>query len=148
MGDITYETLSKHVTEDLNARISKFKKAVADIGQNFRNLGLETAVWYPERIHSTNLGGIIADSYIGYSRIEGRWGLLIRTIERDHESGAFISQRVFSLESCGNMEIVVNALRKARELVSYIKKTTERQIEILGNLNGEIEALRSPECKF
>jgi hypothetical protein len=148
MGDITYEKLRKQVTEDLNARISKFSKTVADIGRNFRNLGFETAVWHPEKIHSTNLGGVDADSYIGYSRIEGKWGLVIRTIERDHESRAFVSQRVFPIESCSNIELISNALKKVREIVLHINEATGQQIEILARLNSSVDELRSPECKF
>ena len=74
----------------------EFGKTVGDISRNFKSLGLETSVWCPEKIHSTNLGGIVADSYFGYSRIEGKWGLIIRTIERDVESRAFVGQRVYA----------------------------------------------------
>jgi hypothetical protein len=148
MSDVTYEKLRKQVSEDLNARINEFSKTVADIGRNFRNLGFETAVWHPERIHTTNLGGIDAECYIGYSRIEGKWGLIIRTIERDHESHAFVSQRVFPIESCRNIEIVVHALEKVPEIVLSISKSASRQVEILSRLNGSIDALRRPECKF
>jgi hypothetical protein len=148
MGDITYETVRKRVLEDLNAPIREYIKTVGEISRNFRNLGFETAVWYPERIHTTNLGGIVADSYFGYSRVEGRWGLIIRTIERDQESRAFVGQRVYPIESCGNVEIVVNALRKARELLLGINKAAEQQMEILQKLDGETDQLRNPECKF
>jgi hypothetical protein len=148
MGDITYEKLKRHVSDDLSARINEFGRKVADIGRNFRNLGFETAVWIPGKIHTSNLGGIDADSYIGYSRIEGRWGLIIRTIERDHESRAFVSQRVRTLESCGNIEMVVNALKKVRELVLQINKTAARQTEILEGLSSEFDELRNPDCKF
>jgi hypothetical protein len=148
MGDITYERLKKRVSEDLSARINEFSRKVADIGRNFRNLGFETAVWIPEKIHTTNIGGIDADSYVGYSRIEGRWGLIIRTIERDHESRAFVNQRVRTLESCSNIEMVVNALKKVKELVLEINKTAARQTEILEGLGSEFDELRNPECKF
>ena len=148
MGDITYETLRKHVLENLTVPIKEFGRTVGEISRNFRNLGFETASWYPERIHTTNLGGIIADSYLGYSRVEGRWGLIIRTIERDQETRAFVGQRVYPIESCGNIEIVVNALKKVRELLLCISKTADQQIEMLKNLNGEVDPLRSPECKF
>ena len=148
MSDITYEKLRKRVSEHLNAQIREFHNTVEDIGAYFRNLGLETAVWYPEKIHSANIGGIDADSYVGYSRIEGKWGLIIRTIEHDHESHAFVSQRVINIESCGNVEIVVNALMKIHELMSCIHKTTEQQIKILGHLGGEVQDLRNPEHKF
>jgi hypothetical protein len=148
MGDITYEKLRKQVSEDLNARINKFSKTVADIGRNFRNLGFETAVWHPEKIHTANLGGVDADSYIGYSRIEGRWGLIIRTIERDHESRAFVSQRVFPIESCSNIELIANALKRVREIVLYIHKSAQQQIETLARLNSGVDELRNPECKF
>ena len=148
MGDITYEKLKKQLSEDLNARIVEFSGKVSDIGKYFRNLGFETAVWIPECIHTVNLGGIDADSYIGYSRIEGRWGLMIRTIERDHESRAFVNQRVRTLESCRNIEIVANALKKVRGLVLKIQKAAEKQAGTLNGLSGEIDELRNPECKF
>jgi hypothetical protein len=148
MSAVTYEKLKKQISEKLNARISEFHKIVGDIGWNFRNLGLETAVWLPEKIHSGNIGGINADSYLGYSRIEGRWGLNIRTIEHDHESHVFVSQRVFSVESCGNLEIVVNALRKVPELVQCIHKATDHQISILPQLDNEFVNLRNPDCEF
>jgi hypothetical protein len=148
MSDITYETLRKRVTEDLSIPIKEFGKTVGEISRNFRNLGFETAIWYPEKIHTTNLGGIIADSYLGYSRVEGRWGLIIRTIERDQESRAFVGQRVYPIEACGNLEIVVSALKKARELLLCISKAADQQIEILKKLDGEVDQLRSVECKF
>jgi hypothetical protein len=148
MSDITYEKLKKRVSESLNAKAKEFHKAVEEIGGHFRNLGLETAVWYPEKIHTANIGGIDADSYVGYSRIEGKWGLIIRTIEHDLESHAFVSQRVITIESCGNMEIVVSALKKVRELLLCIHKATEQQIKTLAQPDGEISELRNPDFEF
>ncbi len=148
MSDLTYEKLKKRVSDGLNARRREFHKTVEDICVNFRNLGLETAVWHPDKIHSVNIGGIDADSYVGYSRIEGKWGLIIRTIEHDHESRAYAGQRVYTLESCGNVEIVANALKKVRELIRSIHVATEHQVKILSQPDGDIEQLRNPECRF
>lgn len=148
MGEETYESLRKRVSEDLNARKREFAKCVGDICRNFRDLGLETAVWYPECIHSVNIGGLIAESYVGYSRIEGRWGLNIRTIERDNESNAFVSQRVYPLEASGNVEIILNALRKVRELLRHIAATADRAVGLLAEKDPEIDKLRSPDCRF
>jgi hypothetical protein len=148
MSDISYEALSKRISENLNAGLKEFGKTVGDISRNFRNLGLEASVWYPDKIHSTNLGGIVADSYFGYSRIEGKWGLIIRTIERDSESRAFVGQRVYTIESCRNVEIVINALKKAKDLLLLMEKATDRQLEIITKLDDELDALRNPECKF
>jgi hypothetical protein len=148
MSTLTYEKLRKCVSEKLNSSVREFRKTIGDISENFRNLGLETAVWYPEKIHTANIGGIDADSYVGYSRIEGRWGLIIRTIEHDHESHAFVSQRVYTIESCGNMEIVTNALRKVRELMLHMEKAINQQIETLVGTDNEFRGLRNPEYKF
>ena len=148
MGAITYEKLKKHISDELSSRRNKFSGAVADIGRNFRNLGFETAVWLPQKIHTANLGGIDADSYMGYSRIEGRWGLSIRTIERDHESGAFVNQRVRTLESCSDIVMVAKALQQIKELVLQIHKAAARQMKILDGLSPEMNELRNPECKF
>lgn len=148
MGDITYEKLKKNISEELSARVNEFSGKVADIGRNFRSLGFETAVWLPERIHTSNMGGIDADSYLGYSRLEGRWGLTVRTIERDHESRAFVNQRLRTLESCSNIELAANALKRVGDLVRQIQKTAGAQTEILNGLGAEINKLRSPECKF
>ena len=148
MSDITYEVLRKRISENLNAGIREFGKTVGDISRNFKSLGLETSVWHPEKIHSTNLGGIIADSYFGYSRIEGKWGLIVRTIERDSESLAFVGQRVYAMESCKNLEIVVHALSKVRDLLLLMAKATDRQLDILSTVDHETESLRDPECKF
>jgi hypothetical protein len=148
MSDISYEVLRQRISDHLNTGIREFGKTVSDISRNFRNLGLEAAVWYPEKIHTTNLGGIVADSYFGYSRIEGKWGLIIRTMERDSESRAFVGQRVYAIESCRNVEIIVNALKKARDLLLLMAKATDRQLEILTKLNDGMDALRNPECKF
>ena len=148
MSAVTYEKLKRRVSEHLNAQVKEFRQTVGDIARNFRELGLETAVWYPEKIHTVNIGGLDADSYVGYSRIEGKWGLIVRTIEHDHDSHAFVSQRVYPVESCGNMEIVVNALRKVRELVEYIHKATEQQIKVLAQADQEFGDLRNPECQF
>jgi hypothetical protein len=148
MNDISYEVLKKRISENLNARLKEFGKTVGDISRNFRNLELEAAVWYPDRIHSTNLGGIVADSYFGYSRIEGKWGLIIRTIERDIESRAYVSQRVYTIDSCRNAEIAVNALKKAKDLLLLIEKATDRQLEVISGLDDEMDALRRPDGKF
>jgi hypothetical protein len=148
MGDITYETLRMHVSENLTVPVKGFGKTVGEISRNFRNLGFETAIWYPERIHTTNIGGIMADSYVGYSRVEGRWGLIVRTIERDQESRAFVGQRVYPIESCSNPEIVVPALKKVPELLLCISKAADQQIEMLKKLDAEIEPLRNPEGKL
>ena len=148
MGDETYETLRKRVSENLNAPKKELAKSVGDISRNFGNLGLETGVWLPKLIHSANIGGIDAESYLGYSRIEGRWGLIIRTIELEYNTRAFVSQRVYTIESCGNVEIVVNALKKVRELMQLIAKATDHQIEILARPAGDIDQLRTPDCRF
>jgi hypothetical protein len=148
MGDETYETLRKRVSDNLNAKKKEFAKTLGDISRNFRDLGLETAVWYPERIHTTNIGGLDADSYLGYSRIEGKWGLNIRTIERDHESHAFVSQRVYPIEACSNVETVVSALKAVRELLIHMAKATDQEIEMLSNRIGDFDELRNPGCRF
>ena len=113
MSALTGEELRKRVAEILNVRTKEFRKIVVNINENFRNLGLESAVWCPDKIHSANIGGIDADSYIGYSRVEGKWGLIVRTIERDCDSHIFVSQRVRPIESCRDVEMVVNALKNA-----------------------------------
>jgi hypothetical protein len=148
MSEITYEKLRSRVSDELNSRIKEFGKTVEDIDRYFRYLGLGTAVWHPERIHMANIGGLDAESYIGYSRIEGKWGLIIRTIERDHETHSFVSQRVFTVGSSGNMELVTNALRKIHELMGYIDKAIERQIKAVAQAGKEFEGLRGADCEF
>jgi hypothetical protein len=148
MSALTYDKLRKRISEKLNDRIKEFHKTVADISENFRNLGFESAVWYPEKIHRINIGGIDADSYIGYSRVEGKWGLIIRTIEHDHDSHAFVNQRVYTIESCGNIEIVASALRKVPELMHCLDNATENQIQALTLLDNEFDRLRNPGIEF
>jgi hypothetical protein len=148
MSPITYEKLRKTIAGDLNLRIQEIHKTIGAISDNFRNLGLQTSVWYPEKIHTVNIGGIDADSYVGYSRIEGRWNLCIRMLEHDRESHAFVGQRVCTLESCGNVEIVTNALEKIPDLVRCIHNVVTHQIEILSLPNSKIIEFRNPGCEF
>jgi hypothetical protein len=75
--------------------------------------------------------------YIGFSRVEGKWGLNVRTIERDRESGAFVNQRVYPLESSGNVEMVVCALKGVGELWKQIARITEQELELLSNLGED-----------
>jgi hypothetical protein len=145
MSDRSYEKLRRRVLEELNTRIKEFGKIVEDVDRYFRYLGLGMAVWHGEKIHTTNLGGLDAESYIGYSRIEGKWGLVLRTIERDHESHAFVSQRVYTIESCGNVEIVANALKKIPELMQLLEKAVDQQIKTIAQAGGEFESLRNPD---
>jgi hypothetical protein len=148
MSPITYEKLRKTIAEDLSLRIQEIHKTIGAISNNFRNLGFQTSVWYPEKIHTVNIGGIDADSYVGYSRTEGRWNLCIRILEHDRESHAFVGQRVCTLESCGNVDIVTNALKKIPDLVRCINNVVTHQIEILSLQNPEIVEFRNPECEF
>ncbi len=148
MSDITYEDLRKRVSDDLNMRMKEFGKTVEEIDRYFRYLGLGVAVWVPERIHMANVGGLDAESYIGYSRIEGKWGLIIRTIERDHETRSFVSQRVYTLGSSGNMELVVNGLRKIPDLMRAIDRVVGQQISTLAESAGEFDRMRNPDCRF
>ena len=148
MSHITYDGIRKRVSDNLNPGIKEFRKTLAEIGNNFRNLGLETAVWYPEKIHTVNFGGIDAESYVGYSRVEGKWGLMIRIIEREREKHAVIGQRVVPIESCGNMEMVVNALKKVPELMTSIHKTAEQQIKSLEKPDPDFELFRKSDCQF
>jgi hypothetical protein len=148
MSNSTFETLRKRVSDDLNTRIKEFGKTVEEVDRHFRYLGLGKAVWHPDKIHEANIGGLDAESYIGYSRIEGKWGLIVRSVERDHESRAFVNQRVYTLGSCGNMEIVVNALRKVPELMRLIEASIEQQTKMLVQTGNEFEGLRDPDCKF
>ena len=144
MSDIDSEKVRKRVSEDLNARVKEFGRTIQDINHYFKYLGLGTAIWHPEKIHTANVGGLDAESYIGYSRVEGKWGLIIRTIERDHETRAFVSQRVYTIESSGNMELVVNALRKVPELLVSIDALIDRQIKVLKQAGSDFEKLRDP----
>jgi hypothetical protein len=145
---ISYEGLRQRVSDDLNARIKEFGKAVEEIDRHFRHLGLEKAVWHPEKIYTANIGGLEAESYIGYSRIEGKWGLMIRTVERDHETRAFVNQRVLAIGSCGNMEIVVHALHKIPELMRQITGSIDKQLQSLAESGDEYEAYRRPDFSF
>lgn len=148
MSDLTFERMKSRVSEDLNARIREFRQTVEDIGRNFRNLGLGVAVWHPEKVYSADFGGLDAECYIGYSRIEGKWGLTVRTIERDRGTRAFVAQRVYTLESSSNMELTANALRRVPELMRLIKEAADRQIRTVDEIRCEFDALRSPDCSF
>ena len=148
MNDMTFEKLSARISEKLQAPMKEFDRTVEEVARNFRNLGLTAAVWHPDAIYRANLGGIEAESYIGYSRVEGKWGLIVRTIERDRETRAFVSQRVFTLASCGNIEIVVNALKKVRDLARMVADATERQIRAMEEGRGKFDDLRSSGCKI
>jgi hypothetical protein len=148
MGDSTFENLRKRMSDDLTGRVKEFGRIVEEIDRSFRSLGLGMAVWHPEKIHTANLGGLDAESYIGYSRNEGKWGLIIRTIERDRETHAFVNQRVYTIGSCGSMEIVVNALKKIPELVRILDQTVTQQIATLSEISGEFEELRSPDRSY
>jgi len=141
MSDVDNRKIRKRVSDELNVRVKEFGKTVQDVNRYFKYLGLGTAVWYPEKIYAANLGGLDAESYVGYSRVEGKWGLNIRTIERDHETRAFVGQRVYTIESSGNMELVVNALRKIPELLVSIDSLIDRQIKVLEEA-GDFEKLR------
>ncbi len=45
-----YEKLRKQVSEELVPHTREIGKGIADITGNFKMLGLETAVWHPEKI--------------------------------------------------------------------------------------------------
>lgn len=147
MGDETYERLRNRVADDLNVKRREFARKVADISRSFRDLGLETAVWYPKTIYSTNICSLDADSYIGYSRIEGKWGLNIRTIERDHLTRAFVNQRVYPIESSGNVEMVRSALKELPGLWKQIARVTDHEIAILSEPSGDLDEFRKSEFK-
>ena len=133
MSPVAYEDLQKRIAETLGVQIKEFHKKIFEINEKFRNLGLETSVWYPEKIHTINHGGIVADSYFGYSKLEGRWGLVIRTIEHDQQSHAYVGQRLLAMELCRNMEIGVNALKKVDALMQCIQDAVEKQINVLSH---------------
>jgi hypothetical protein len=143
-----YEKLRKQVSEDLVPHTREIGKGIADISGNFKMLGLETAVWLQGNIHSANLGGIEADTYLGYSRTEGRWGLVIRTIERDQKNGQYVSQRILTLESCSNLEIVANALGRIDELAACIHTAIRQQASAIEQVGSKIKELQGLECKF
>ena len=148
MSDFTYEKLRKHIFEDLNPRVKDFRKTVSDINRPFKSMELGISVWHPDKIFEANLGGIDAKSYIGYSRLEGKWGLIVRTIERDQESQAYVGQRLVPIESGNNMEVVVHALKKVPDLMQRIQETVGRQIATIEKLDDELSRLRDPDCRF
>jgi hypothetical protein len=140
-----YEKLRKQVSDDLAPHTSDVGKGIAEISSNFKMLGLETAVWHPEKIHTANLGGIAAETYLGYAKIEGRWGLVLRIIERDQNSGQYVSQRILMLESCSNLEILANALGKIGELAACIHIAINQQVKAIEPLGGMIKSLQHLE---
>jgi hypothetical protein len=145
---VIYAELQKRISNDLNKNIREFRKTIAEISDLFRGLGSETSAWCPEKIYSKNIGGIIADSYVGYSRIEGKWGLAIRTIERDDTDKVFISKRVYAIESCRNVEIIIKGLEKVEDLLLMIRKTTDAQMELLETtsaVDDTLTRIRKPE---
>jgi len=149
MNETTYEKLRKRVSENLSKRKEELLKTANAINENFSSLGLAVEVWCPEKILSQKyLGGIDAESYLGYGEIEGKWGLAIRTIKRDAEKGTYVGQHTFALESCGDLEILAGALKRIRGLVSSISKKTENQISASINLDNGIEDLKNPNCEF
>jgi hypothetical protein len=148
MSDLTYETLRKRVSDELNAGIKEFGKTVEEVDRHFRYLGFAKAVWMPDKIHVADIGGLDAESYVGYARVEGKWGLSIRTVERDCETRAFVSQRVYSIGSSGNMELVANAMKKVPDLLRSIDKAVTLQIKTLAETGTEYDGLRDPDFKF
>jgi hypothetical protein len=138
----TYEKLRNEVSDILTSRSREIARHIGEISSNFKILGLEVAVWHPDKIHTANLGGVDAETYIGYSRIEGRWGLVIRTIERDRANGGYVGQRILTLEACNNMEIVANALKKVQDLAQLIHKAIQQQQNAMAQVDVEIEKIR------
>jgi hypothetical protein len=139
MTPVLYGELQKKISEDLNARLREFRRIITEAGELFRGLGMETSVWCPEKIYTKNIGGITADSYVGYARIEGKWRLAIRTIERDSLNNMFISSRMYSIESCRNIELVIEALRKKDELLLAVSTSVDNQIKLLKTVSDSAD---------
>ncbi len=148
MSDLTYETLRKRISDELNVRVKEFGKTVEEVDRHFRYLGFAKTVWIPDRIHVADIGGLDAESYVGYARIEGKWSLSIRTVERDRETRSFVNQRVYSVATSGNMEIVVSALKKVPDLLRSIDKAVTQQMKTLSEAGAEYDWLRDPDCRF
>ncbi|HSW39195.1 MAG TPA: hypothetical protein VLL97_06855 [Acidobacteriota bacterium] len=135
MTAFDYEELQKKISAGLNTRLREFRKIITDTSDLFSALGMETSVWIPEKIYTKNIGGIIAESHIGYAKIEGKWGLAIRTVERDQASSMFIRNRVYSIESCENIEMAVNGLSRTEELLLAINAVADNQIAMLKSVS-------------
>ena len=123
------KTLSTHAA-DLNAATKRLAKTVIDIELGLKKLNLGVSSWVPVSSKEDE-----ADESLGYAKVKGKWGLVIREFEIDG-GGDVIGHNDFSF---------AEATRDARVraiafLPALLDKLSEDAAAVTAKLTKNIEA--------
>ena len=128
MTDGSFETLSVRASENLVARKKELSEILQEENKYFKTVGIEIEVWLPTLIHSADLGGISAYSYLGYAKFGGQWGLAIRIIEKEPGYHGVIQWHLCAWESIEDARLAADAIEKIPELKSRLHNESKEFI--------------------
>jgi hypothetical protein len=117
-----FEKLKKRWNDNIEKRASELNEVLEPIITGFNNSGIRFSVWHSLGSKQVT-PGISTEGFLGYSEKDGRWGLMIKTIERDHKTNTILN----------------SAVRKLNGKSIFIKEAVNIIPELLNNLNKAIE---------
>ena len=117
-----FEKLENRWNDNIEKHISELNKELEPITNSFNNLSVRFSIW--RRLNSKNIiNDITLEGFLGYSEIQGEWGLVIKTLERDNKFGFVLKtdieklngKNVFIKEAISEIPQILNDLDKALE---------------------------------
>ena len=107
-------------------------KLLDNICRHLENIVYGIDVWYPEKIHVQECGGINRDFYLGYGKEDSHmsnYNLILRIIERDAESGIWISQSITYCYGVYDTVLLEKILNIIPQFINIINASVDTQIQ-------------------
>jgi hypothetical protein len=118
-----FEKLKKRWNDNIEKRASELNEVLEPIITGFNNSGVHFSVWHSLGSKQVT-PGISTEGFLGYSVKDGRWGLLIKTIERDHKTNTILNSGVRNLN--GKSIFIKEAVNTIPELLNNLDNATEQ----------------------
>jgi hypothetical protein len=117
------------VASDLNTVSDEFGKSVAEIDSALKKLNLGISVWVVVTEWQDDQGFDFHNQEIGYAKVEGKWGISIRTVSGNRNWPDQDSVEQWSFND-GPRQLRLAAIEKLPELLTTLSKeaivTTEK----------------------
>jgi hypothetical protein len=127
-------------TKDLKAASDEFTKPISKIEQVLEPLQIRFATWQKLAGGEDNYGGYWSRD-VGYAKVEGKWGLAIRTVNGNHHWDEDQIEMWRFHEAPSSMRI--QALDQLPDLLEEIIKNAEKTSKKLREMTPEAQELAS-----
>lgn len=124
----------------LNKVSDEFSKPVEAIEQALERLNIGVEAWEKIRGNDGNLSGEYWHEHVGYSKVQGRWGIAISKAEGNHSRPEDEKEDVWAFNQAPR-SLRISAVDKLPELLEKLVAMADKTARKMEAKKGEVETL-------